>query len=105
MKAAIENFAAGNFENKSLILGDMAELGGDSLKEHGAVLELLKSLGLNKVLLIGPEYAKANKSFEFQTALDKKQLEQLIQKKQFKNETILIKGSRRMQLEKITHLL
>lgn len=105
MKVAIENFAAGNFENKFLILGDMAELGKDSFDEHIAVLKLLKSLGLNNVILSGPEYAKANQTFEFQTALDNKQLEELILQKQFQNMTILIKGSRRMQLEKITYLL
>lgn len=105
MKAAIENFASGNFENKSLILGDMAELGNDSQEEHIAVLELLRSKDLNNVILLGSEYAMANKSFKFVTAKDKEQLKELIRKKQFQNSTILIKGSRRMQLEEITHLL
>ncbi|MEZ5197196.1 MAG: UDP-N-acetylmuramoyl-tripeptide--D-alanyl-D-alanine ligase [Bacteroidales bacterium] len=105
MKAAIENFAACNFENKSLVLGDMAELGKDSFNEHTAVLKLLKSLKLHNVILVGTEYARANLPFEFQTVTDHKQLEELILQKQFRNMTILIKGSRRMQLEKITHLL
>ena len=71
MKAAIENFASGDFESKVLILGDMAELGSESQSEHIELLEFIKSNSFNNVLLIGPEFEKANQLFEFSIYTDK----------------------------------
>ncbi len=105
MKAAIENFASGNFKNKVLILGDMAELGFESHAEHISILELIKSRALNNVILIGPEFVKANQSFGFSIVEDKSQLEELLKEIHLQNSTILIKGSRKIQLEQITHML
>jgi UDP-N-acetylmuramoyl-tripeptide--D-alanyl-D-alanine ligase len=105
MKAAIENFASGNFKNKVLILGDMAELGFESHAEHISILELIKSRALNNVILIGPEFVKANQSFGFSIVEDKSQLEELLKEIHLQNSTILIKGSRKIQLEQITYML
>ncbi|MCD4731975.1 MAG: UDP-N-acetylmuramoyl-tripeptide--D-alanyl-D-alanine ligase [Bacteroidales bacterium] len=105
MKAALENFALGNFKNKVLILGDMAELGVESHAEHILILELIKSRALNNVILIGPEFEKANQSFGFSALKDKDQLEDFLKEMNFQNATILIKGSRNMQLEQITPML
>ena len=105
MKAAIENFASGKFKNKVMILGDMAELGVDSQAEHISILELIKSLALNNVILTGPEFAEANQSFGFDVTGDMDQLKALLNKVHLHNSTILIKGSRKMQLEQIINLL
>lgn len=105
MRVAIENFAMGNFENKVLILGDMAELGAESPKEHASILEFVKSNTFNHVILIGSEFKKANQTFGFTAMNDKDQLEDFLKEINFQNATVLIKGSRRMQLEKITTML
>ena len=105
MQAAIENFASGDFKNKVLIFGDMAELGVESQSEHLIILELIKSKALSNAILIGPEFVRANQSFGFSTADDMDQLKEILKKNHFQNGTILIKGSRRMQLEQITPLL
>ena len=105
MRAAIENFALGDFEKKVLILGDMAELGADSPKEHVSVLEFVKSNSFNNVILIGPEFMAANQSFEFSALKDNIQLERILKELNLQNATVLIKGSRKMKLEQITHLL
>ena len=105
MNAAIENFATANFEKKVLILGDMAELGVESSNEHHSILEFIKSKNFGNVILVGPEFKKANQSFEFMAINDKDQLEAVLKEMKFANATILIKGSRKMELEKITHLL
>jgi len=105
MNAAIENFASGDFKNKVLLLGDMAELGVESRAEHMAILELLQSLAFDKVILIGPEFAYANLSFGYPATEDMAQLKELLKNNRFKEATILIKGSRKMQLEQITPLL
>lgn len=105
MSAAIENFSNGDFENKVLFLGDMAELGVESQAEHQAILKLIQSKAFNHVILIGSEFGEANQSFGYTSFEQMEQLEAFIKETNFQNATILIKGSRRMQLEKITSIL
>jgi len=105
MKAAIGNFVMGGFKNKVLLLGDMAELGVESSQEHSSILKFIKSSNFNDVILIGPEFFEANKSFGYSAMKDKEQLEDLLKELNLKNATLLIKGSRKMQLEQITYLL
>ena len=59
MAAALDNFSNMEDPRKVALLGDMRELGADSLKEHVAVLEKLRTLGLWKVCLVGEEFRKA----------------------------------------------
>ena len=59
MAAALDNFSNMEDPRKVALLGDMRELGADSLKEHVAVLEKLRALGLWKVCLVGEEFRKA----------------------------------------------
>jgi UDP-N-acetylmuramoyl-tripeptide--D-alanyl-D-alanine ligase len=44
MNFAIENFSAMEGENKTLVLGSMAELGEESLKEHQFILDKIKGI-------------------------------------------------------------
>ncbi len=105
MKAAIENFAKGDFEKKVLVLGDMAELGIDSPQEHLSILEFVRSSNFKDVILVGPEFMNANQSFGYTAINDKEQLKDFIKGLNLTNATILIKGSRKMQLEQITPTL
>jgi len=59
MAAALDNFAVFRGERKSVMLGDMLELGEDSLAEHTRIVERLCTMGLEKVVLVGSEFAKA----------------------------------------------
>jgi len=58
MEAALDNFAKIDFENKTLILGDMGELGAESAKSHDHILE--KALEATEdMYLVGPEFTAA----------------------------------------------
>jgi UDP-N-acetylmuramyl pentapeptide synthase len=57
MKAAIENFAQLNMPSKVLVLGDMLELGKDSLMEHIGVVKLAADKGFEQIYLVGGEFA------------------------------------------------
>lgn len=103
MQAAIENFARMAVENKMLILGDMRELGEDSLNEHQAIVDLLIEKGFDKVVLTGTEFARTKHSFKSFLNIDA--LNTYLEQNPVKNHTILIKGSRGIQLEKIISLL
>ena len=56
MAAALDNFAAVNDPCKVALLGDMRELGADSVQEHVAIIRRLGGL---KTCLVGEEFRKA----------------------------------------------
>ncbi|MDR0385120.1 MAG: UDP-N-acetylmuramoyl-tripeptide--D-alanyl-D-alanine ligase [Prevotellaceae bacterium] len=101
MDAAISNFAKLEAENKLLILGDMLELGDDSLAEHKRVTEIIKSHGLwkkGKVILIGSMFnrLKEDVAIYFVT---KSEAEEYLKNQNICLHTILLKGSRGIGLE------
>ena len=102
MRAAIENFANINAENKMLILGDMLELGEESINEHEAIIALLKEKNLNDHLLVGPIFhsIQTEKSF-----VDSDKILDYLQSHPSTEKTILIKGSRGIKLEKVLPVL
>ena len=59
MAAALTNFSFFNDEHKMVILGDMRELGAESLKEHIKVVEQLRQMNLERIWLVGEEFRKA----------------------------------------------
>lgn len=106
MKVAIENFSEAPFDNKMLILGDMLELGNESMAEHRGILDLIVKNGYQDIVLVGPVFkdvAAADKRFS--TYSDVNEAGISIQKAALSGKTILIKGSRGIQLEKLLELL
>lgn len=59
MDAALDNFSHVEAGHKSVMLGNMLELGEDSLQEHVRVIEKTSSLGLDRICLVGEEFRKA----------------------------------------------
>lgn len=99
MQAAILNFAQMNVENKTLILGDMLELGEQSDNEHQNIINLLQQNMLNNVFLVGTEFKKTLNSYVcFQNT---EEVISYIEKNPIKNHYVLIKGSRGIRLEKV----
>jgi UDP-N-acetylmuramoyl-tripeptide--D-alanyl-D-alanine ligase len=105
MQASIKNFFTIPGENKYLILGDMLELGKSSAEEHQNIIELLSSLDLKNVFLIGKNFASANFSEPVLSFETTGSCISYLQKNPIKNGLILIKGSRGMQLEKVLEIL
>ena len=91
MKAALDNFYRLEADNKMLILGEMRELGADSLKEHQQIVQLIQTYGFKDVLLVGDEFIKS--SSPFCCFNDITALTAFIQQQPPQNKTILIKGS------------
>jgi UDP-N-acetylmuramoyl-tripeptide--D-alanyl-D-alanine ligase len=97
MKLAIENFSKIPGD-KVLILGSMAELGNDSIKEHADIVNQIKNLHWKEVALVGNEFQKVNHSFlQFKNSGEAKSW---LKQQKLENTNILIKGSRSMQMEK-----
>ncbi|MDP4238636.1 MAG: UDP-N-acetylmuramoyl-tripeptide--D-alanyl-D-alanine ligase [Bacteroidota bacterium] len=97
MRAAILNFAQLEVAQKTLILGDMFELGSQSDAEHQNIVDLLQQKGFKNVLLVGKDFKKTQNSYpSFENVSE---LIGYIQENPLTNNYILIKGSRGMKLE------
>lgn len=100
MKAAIENFAALQRPNKVMILGDMMELGEESVKEHHDLGRLIAKYDFDKLIFCGihiiPALDNNSEGIHFET---REMLMNYLKGKKFENTTFLIKGSRSMGLE------
>lgn len=101
MKVSIENFASLNKGNKIMILGDMFELGEYAKKEHQNIIDLALQTGI-KTYFIGNifyELQTSTKHFTFFKSFEDFQNQFNIHT--LENQTLLIKGSRGMALERI----
>ena len=98
MQLAIENFAAMPAEKKMLVLGDMLELGDESIEEHKAIIQLLHDKNLQDHILVGPIFCSLQKEKSFPTSVA---AFEFFKTNPVKQKTILIKGSRGIALEEV----
>src|SRR5574344_36005 len=64
MMASLRNFYKMKAENKMLILGDMRELGKESINEHQKVIDFLKECQFKDVILVGSQFAACNSDYK-----------------------------------------
>ena len=109
MEAALKNFANVESDNKVAMLGDMLELGSESVAEHVRIAEMAISLGLKRVCFVGAEFAKALESIStdddvvaFTTSAE---LTEWLKETGLSDAVILIKGSRGTRMEKTMEAL
>jgi len=99
MKLAVENFAKINKDNKMVCLGGMRELGVDTLIEHQMLIDQLKQTKWEQVVLVGSEFKPCNHDYlYFDTVIEAKAW---LDAQQLKGYTLLIKGSRGIQMEQL----
>ncbi len=96
MMASLRNFYKMKAENKMLILGDMRELGKESINEHQKVIDFLKECQFKDVILVGSQFAACNS--DYKTFADAQALIENIKTNKPKGHTILIKGSNGIKL-------
>ncbi len=106
MQVAIENFKQLNHNNKIAILGDMFELGKESLKEHKKTVALLKGESNITTYLIGKDfYSNKIKESNIHFFEDFASFSTNLKSIQITDSLILIKGSRGMALERTLEIL
>ncbi|MGX8682205.1 MAG: UDP-N-acetylmuramoyl-tripeptide--D-alanyl-D-alanine ligase [Bacteroidales bacterium] len=103
MQAALDNFHNIEADNKMLILGEMRELGEDSLNEHRKIVKLIHDYGFQDVVLVGEEFIKTGTSFPCYP--DVNALTEVIKSNPPQSKTILIKGSNGTKLFTLPELL
>jgi len=106
MKVAIESFITLEKESKIMILGDMFELGNESLQLHQNIVSELKNYSEIEVFFVGNNFYSAKNQQKNRVFFQSfEQLKNYFSDKTITNKTILIKGSRAMALERILDVL
>ncbi|MGC6478997.1 MAG: UDP-N-acetylmuramoyl-tripeptide--D-alanyl-D-alanine ligase [Flavobacteriaceae bacterium] len=101
MKEALQSFAA-HHPGSIVVLGDMYELGEISQASHQEIAALAVDKGFKKIVLVGKLFEGiALNHTTILYAKDAMAVKDLWRKEQWKDEVILIKGSRGMALENI----
>lgn len=105
MDLAISSFENINTTNKMIIAGDMFELGQESNKYHQQIINYLEKSTNTLTYVVGVNFCKTNHSKKIKSFPSTKELINNISKLNISNYSILIKGSRTMQLEKIVEFI
>ena len=103
MQAALDNFRQVEAEHKMAILGAMRELGEASDEEHQRIVDLIASIGLKEVWLVGDEFLSAKCSYR--RFHDVEEVKAALQTERPEGYTILIKGSNSTKLYQLPELL
>jgi UDP-N-acetylmuramoyl-tripeptide--D-alanyl-D-alanine ligase len=105
MEAALIHFSNADEKNKIIIIGDMFELGKDSLQYHQKIINACKKIDFKKVFIVGEIFSKTNYPKEFISKQNVYELIEHLKSLSIKNSCVLVKGSRGIELEKtISHL-
>ena len=99
---ALDNLNKTNHQKKTVILGDMFELGDYSTKEHQNIVDYCNTLHLDRCIFVGEAYSKTSASEKYENF---ESLKDKIKQSPFKNCYILIKGSRGMSLERLLEVI
>ena len=106
MRASLESFLETEKKGRLLILGDMLELGNFSEQEHQEIVDFIESKEIDQILLVGPEFKKTKSTaLNIKKFLSPNEVIPYLQKTNFQNKTIFIKGSRGITLEVLKNYL
>ncbi len=102
MQASLENFRS--FEgSRVIIIGDMLELGEESIKEHQNILDFAQSCRFDKIITVGSHFKSINNSdHAFQNTSE---LIDYLEINPLNYDNILLKASRGIALEKIINYI
>jgi UDP-N-acetylmuramoyl-tripeptide--D-alanyl-D-alanine ligase len=105
MRAAIEHFRTMLHPDKSVILGDMLELGEVSEAAHCEVIDLLETAGLREIILVGSSFAKAEVPDSYRVFSSVAECAVWLKEHPLRDRMILLKGSRGIGLEQLVGVL
>ena len=105
MCLALKAFKKTNYKNKMIIVGDMFELGKDSNHYHQEIINRLEKINDCIIYIVGEYFCKTKHSDRIESFSTTKKLINNLSKTNISNYSILIKGSRGMQLEKIIEFI
>lgn len=103
MEAAIHNFDTLKYPHKTVILGDMLEMGETSDQDHQEIVSLVNNMKFDQLFLIGKNFSKFHSGYKsFDNIED---FISYIKENPLKNTAILLKGSNGIGLERAIEYL
>ena len=99
MKAALENFLLIDAPHKLAILGDMFELGENSMAEHQTIIDFCESHNLETIFIGTNFFTLKNEHSKF--FINLQDCNDYLKNHKIENRFILIKGSRGVRLEEV----
>jgi UDP-N-acetylmuramoyl-tripeptide--D-alanyl-D-alanine ligase len=104
MSAALTNFSFFEDKHKMVILGDMRELGKESVQEHKRIVEQLKGMDLERIWLVGEEFGKVAEE-GMRVFGNVEEVKAALKAEPISNSTILIKGSNSTKLHQLPDIM
>jgi len=105
MSMSILNFIDINmhlqYKKMLFILGDMLELGVQELEYHQKIVNLLEKNNIKECILVGNIFQKVTCKYKYIKVGALDECKAIIEKSNIEGYSILIKGSRKLQLEKV----
>ena len=93
------------YTNMFFILGDMLELGKKEIQYHQQIVDLLEKNKIKKCILVGEIFQNVDCKYDYYKVDNIDIVCKSIEKYSIHGYTVLIKGSRKLKLEKITSFL
>jgi UDP-N-acetylmuramoyl-tripeptide--D-alanyl-D-alanine ligase len=87
-----------------VILGDMRELGKESVQEHKRIVEQLKGMDLERIWLVGEEFGKVAEE-GMRVFGNVEEVKAALKAEPVSNSTILIKGSNSTKLHQLPDIM
>ena len=111
MAAALDNFSNVSTEQKVALLGDMLELGSESLSEHVTAIRSACSRGLSMICFVGKEFQAASAEVPADMLVNARffatsdELATFLGENPLSGAVVLIKGSRGTRMENVIPVL
>jgi UDP-N-acetylmuramoyl-tripeptide--D-alanyl-D-alanine ligase len=105
MEAALQNLVVGYSGKKGVLLGEMLELGEDSIPEHQKLAARVQDANLEFKLFVGTQFENIRLPDDAVYFSNSVQASEWIRKNPIENFTLLIKGSRGARMELLLEAL
>lgn len=105
MSAALKNISLLSSTHKTVIIGDMFELGDESAVQHDLIAGEAAALQVDELILIGKHFYALKNKYKGKFFNQPEEAGMYLQANPIRNSLILLKGSRGMALEKLLPLL
>lgn len=99
MEAALRNLEKVDHPNKIICIGDMAELGDESEKEHARIIELIRQIPHKQLILVGKNFGKLAGTIPSLHFENSALAREFVKSHPFDQALVLIKGSRSSKME------
>ena len=105
MTAALNNVSLLTADKKTVIIGDMFELGPESAGQHDLIAKQAEQLNVETLVFIGKYFYALKEKYKGNFLSTPAEAQEFLKNNPIKNSLVLLKGSRGMALEQLLPLL